>query len=178
MAECEHGEQCDDQGHWFKGAKEDCSVQKTPFPYAIDNSKSDMRVISRRGAFSSLHVLHIAITHFIVWAKRPLLHPCIVPRHYPPRIRSAAWRVIQTVGLSGSVPLFTVPDPALVPGYREDEQHQIRLAISESGRFIRAVIQSTWDQHTHEVAWFANPPSLQSLPTLPHWHCMIRKRMT
>lgn len=93
--------------------------------------------------FYSLSVPHF-IQHYVVWTRRPLIHPGLVP--------PALWPRLQQDGLWG----FNGSDYVRKPlqGLSEEETQ----IILNAGREIELFVLREWKEDDYETAWFANPP--------------------
>lgn len=67
-------------------------------------------------------------------------------------------------GLGGATGTETTPDGCMA--YAVD-------GLEGPGREISAFVLDRWPQK--EVLWFANPPSLQSVPGLAHFHVLVKE---
>lgn len=123
-------------------------------------------------------------THHVVWSYLPILHPDLVtPDLFQQDIRSQAWSIISRRGLCGTLSsngalqlpgildhLVHLPSIALDSISQTNVEDAIRSACSHLVLFI----QQHWDLKTHEAVFFANPPSLQSVPSLAHFHVIVK----
>ncbi|KAL8280459.1 hypothetical protein RQP46_007107 [Phenoliferia psychrophenolica] len=97
------------------------------------------------------------VGHWVAWTPLPLLHPGSCEGSATP------WEEVAKLGLTG----FTGDDGSL-PGFGADP--------TGPGREIHAFVKSRWSDSKWETAWFVNPPSLQSVKGLAHFHCLVRKK--
>lgn len=124
------------------------------------------------------------VTHYVVWSYLPILHPDLMQLHsdVDEDVRASAWSVIAKRGLCGTLSPHTglrVPSiadhrahlPDLVSSLPENEVHK---TLTTACTHLVGFIQHHWDMHTHEAAFFANPPSLQSVPALAHFHVLVK----
>lgn len=123
-------------------------------------------------------------THHVVWSYLPILHPSLTTTSSP--LSHLAWSIISRRGLCGTLhpsrglTLPTIeqhavhlPELNLTRLEKEDRgvlEETLRRACAEVVEFVR----SEWDTARMEVAFFANPPSLQSVPSLAHFHVLVR----
>ncbi|CAE6409340.1 unnamed protein product [Rhizoctonia solani] len=100
------------------------------------------------------------IRHYVVWSRLPITHPGIVPAQIWDRIvQDGLW------GFSGST---------YEPKGSGDES--IDQLVRQAGAEVRTYVENKWPAEGYEVAWFVNPPRLQSIPGLAHLHVFARKK--
>ncbi|CAE6469676.1 unnamed protein product [Rhizoctonia solani] len=100
------------------------------------------------------------IRHYVVWSRLPITHPGIVPAQIWDRIvQDGLW------GFSGST---------YKPKGSGDES--IDQLVRQAGAEVRTYVENKWPAEGYEVAWFVNPPRLQSIPGLAHLHVFARKK--
>lgn len=126
------------------------------------------------------------VTHHVVWSYLPILHPDLVCSEEEEKVRESAWGIIAKRGLCGTLTHkagLTLPTlaehkthlPHLIAsiedaGLEGKVQNAMQKACQDLVRFIKG----RWDMQRYEAAFFANPPSLQSVPSLAHFHVLIR----
>lgn len=127
------------------------------------------------------------VTHQVVWSYLPILHRDLVAsQHVDEPIATAAWSIIAKRGLCGTLTrtgltIPTVKDHAAhlpdllsplaaTPDAEAELQKTLEKACVQLVRFI----ELHWDLAANEVAFFANPPSLQSVPSLAHFHVLVK----
>ncbi|KAG9099076.1 hypothetical protein FRC06_005675 [Ceratobasidium sp. 370] len=100
------------------------------------------------------------IRHYVVWSRLPITHPGIVPAQIWDRIvQDGLW------GFSGS---SYKPKGSGVASIDE--------LVRQAGSEVRAYVEAKWPAEEYEVAWFVNPPRLQSIPGLAHLHVFARRK--
>ncbi|KAJ1302175.1 hypothetical protein OPQ81_001003 [Rhizoctonia solani] len=100
------------------------------------------------------------IRHYVVWSRLPITHPGIVPAQIWDRIvQDGLW------GFSGST---------YKPKGSGDQL--IDQLVRQAGTEVRTYVENKWPATDYEVAWFVNPPRLQSIPGLAHLHVFARKK--
>lgn len=151
------GEVCFRRG--FKAGVE-CQILRNDWPYSIPRDA----------------------THHVVWSYLPILHPSLTSGS---PLSQLAWSIISRRGLCGTlhpsrdltVPTLEqhavhLPELNLTRLDKEDRmvlEETLRKACGEVVEFVRR----EWDTARIEVAFFANPPSLQSVPNLAHFHVLV-----
>ncbi|EUC55428.1 phosphopantothenoylcysteine decarboxylase [Rhizoctonia solani AG-3 Rhs1AP] len=100
------------------------------------------------------------IRHYVVWSRLPITHPGIVPTEIWERVvQDGLW------GFSGS---------EYKPKGSGDKL--IDQLVRQAGAEVRTYVENKWPAEEYEVAWFVNPPRLQSIPGLAHLHVFARKK--
>ncbi|GAA6018962.1 hypothetical protein JCM11491_005695 [Sporobolomyces phaffii] len=100
------------------------------------------------------------VEHFVVWVNQPLFHSSLCDDDDTSSTTRNTWRFVQDNGVSGLTP---------APSQSDESSRG-------PGREIAKFVQTRWPVHDgYETAWFANPPRLQSVPGLAHFHVMVRK---
>jgi hypothetical protein len=95
------------------------------------------------------------VQHFVVWVNLPLFHRQLCQDQN-------TWEFVQENGVSG---LTTTTSQ------RGDEE------VRGPGKEIEKFVRNYWpEQDSFETCWFANPPRLQSVPGLSHFHVLVRKK--
>ncbi|PWZ00533.1 hypothetical protein BCV70DRAFT_159925 [Testicularia cyperi] len=151
------------QSHFVPG--EDCQILVNDWPYSIPKD----------------------VTHHVVWSHLPILHRDLVDdAQFDSVTTDLAWAVIAKRGLCGTLsPLhgLQIPSihqhlvhlPTLLPENTDEAQKdRIGLAVKSACSHLVDFINTHWDLERHEACFFANPPSLQSVPSLAHFHVLIR----
>ncbi|KAG8716314.1 hypothetical protein FRC09_015879 [Ceratobasidium sp. 395] len=100
------------------------------------------------------------IRHYIVWSRLPMTHPGIVP--------AQIWDQIVQDGLWGFSGSSYKPKGSGVASIDE--------LVGQAGSEVRAYVEAKWPAEKYEVAWFVNPPRLQSIPGLAHLHVFVRQK--
>ncbi|KAG9125411.1 hypothetical protein FRC07_007710 [Ceratobasidium sp. 392] len=100
------------------------------------------------------------IRHYVVWSRLPMTHPGIVP--------AQIWDQIVQDGLWGFSGSSYKPKGSGVASIDE--------LVRQAGSEVRAYVEAKWPAEEYEVAWFVNPPRLQSIPGLAHLHVFARKK--
>lgn len=142
---------------------DDCQILVNDWPYSVPHN----------------------VIHHVIWSYLPILHPDLVsPLLFPDAdIRDQAWSIISRRGLCGALAtngdlrmpsladhLVHLPSINIDPTSHSKVEAAIRSACSHLVIFIR----QHWDLKTHEAVFFANPPSLQSVPSLAHFHALVK----
>ncbi|KAG9004612.1 hypothetical protein FRB94_002221 [Tulasnella sp. JGI-2019a] len=105
------------------------------------------------------------VTHFVFWTRVPIIHPALVP----PKI----WTRIEQDGLWGFTGSDRLAVPKTIDGKdNEETTEMVKRAHHECAQFVL----NNWPPEEFEVAWFVNPPRLQSIPGLAHGHVFARKK--
>jgi len=92
------------------------------------------------------------VQHFVVWVNLPLFHRQLCQDQN-------TWEFVQEHGVSG------------LTSQRGDEE------VRGPGKEIEKFVRNYWpEQDSFETCWFANPPRLQSVPGLSHFHVLVRKK--
>ncbi|KAF8734765.1 Flavoprotein, partial [Rhizoctonia solani] len=100
------------------------------------------------------------IRHYVVWSRLPITHPGIVPAQIWDRIvQDGLW------GFSGST--------YKPKGSGDESTDQL---VRQAGAEVRTYVEDKWPAVEYEIAWFVNPPRLQSIPGLAHLHVFARKK--
>lgn len=128
------------------------------------------------------------VVHNVVWSYRPILHRSLVAGKEK-AVQEAAWAVVAKRGLCGSLSKHGLVVPSLqdhaqhVPDLRglvgtcseqDGAEANVHGVLRKACREIVAFIEKHWDLDRCEVVFFANPPSLQSVPSLAHFHVLAR----
>ncbi|QRV81890.1 Flavoprotein [Ceratobasidium sp. AG-Ba] len=100
------------------------------------------------------------IRHYVVWSRLPITHPGIVP--------AQIWDQIVQDGLWGFSGSAYKPKGSGVESIDE--------LVRQAGSEVRKYVEAKWPAEDYEVAWFVNPPRLQSIPGLAHLHVFARKK--
>jgi len=135
----------------------------TPYPdqppyFTASCHPSLVKILLNDWPYAVPHFIH----HYVVWTRRPLIHPELVP--------PALWPRLQQDGLWG----FTGSDYVRKPlqGLNVEE---IQIMLN-AGKEIELFVLREWAEDDYETAWFANPPRLQSIPGLAHFHVFARQK--
>ncbi|KAG8874168.1 hypothetical protein FRB98_008619 [Tulasnella sp. 332] len=105
------------------------------------------------------------VTHYVFWTRVPIIHPAIVP----PKI----WTRIEQDGLWG----FTGSDRIAVPKTSDGKDDEETTELVKRAHYeCTTFVLKNWPPEGFEVAWFVNPPRLQSIPGLAHGHVFARKK--
>ncbi|KIO33003.1 hypothetical protein M407DRAFT_18160 [Tulasnella calospora MUT 4182] len=107
-----------------------------------------------------------SVKHFVFWTRVPIIHPAIVS----PKI----WKRIEKDGLWGFTGSDRVAEPRKLPG-EEDSEETFQL-VWDAHKETHKFVLDNWPEDLWEVAWFVNPPRLQSIPGLAHGHVFARKK--
>ncbi|GAA5912658.1 uncharacterized protein JCM6883_005343 [Sporobolomyces salmoneus] len=145
------------------------------------------------------------IQHFVVWVNRPLFHPALCEPAPPDdedndgndgsyertkrrkERRKMTWEFVQENGLSGltgiepsrtrSRPRSDEANGASTLSPDEEEKVNNTQTLRGPGREIEKFVRNRWRvEEGFQTAWFANPPRLQSVPGLAHFHVLVRTR--
>lgn len=123
--------------------------------------------------------------HYVVWSCCPILHRDLVfEQNVDEETAKLSWSIVSKRGLCGTLTPTTglrvptikdhsthLPDLLpTIPGKQERLQQTLKTACLNLVTFI----QSHWNTSIYEVAFFANPPSLQSVPSLAHFHVLVK----
>ncbi|KIL55980.1 hypothetical protein M378DRAFT_173119 [Amanita muscaria Koide BX008] len=124
------------------------------------------------------------IEHFLVWSRVPFL-PEVIPEtvrqrvgHYglwgfagcsePPQTPSTLPSLLGALSEWGiTLDMLKIP-----PECSAEEE----ASLEETGKEIHAFIKNRWPQEEWETGWFVNPPSIQSVPELPHIHVFAKRK--
>ncbi|ETS62934.1 hypothetical protein PaG_02703 [Moesziomyces aphidis] len=152
----------------FKGSFEpsrECQILVNDWPYSVPTD----------------------VIHNVVWSYRPILHRSLVAGTEK-AVEEAAWAVVAKRGLCGSLSKHGLVVPSLqdhaqhVPDLHglvgtcgeQEAEAKVHGALRNACREIVAFVEKHWDLDMCEVVFFANPPSLQSVPSLAHFHVLVR----
>ncbi|CBQ71934.1 conserved hypothetical protein [Sporisorium reilianum SRZ2] len=114
------------------------------------------------------------VTHYVVWSCLPILHPDLVPHS---AVKQTAWSIIAKRGLCATLtptPRFPPLENLTSAHLEDDTKLQLHQALQNACTDLIAFIRTHWDLRKCEVAFFANPPSLQSVPSLAHFHVLVK----
>lgn len=122
------------------------------------------------------------VTHYVVWSHLPILHPDLVASATK-NVADVAWSVIAKRGLCGTLtPSPTFPQEVsegltqTAEGLGGGEREELQRVLVKACDDVVGFIGRHWDVQRSEVAFFANPPSLQSVPSLAHFHVLVKPR--
>ncbi|SPO23221.1 uncharacterized protein UTRI_01899 [Ustilago trichophora] len=128
------------------------------------------------------------VVHHVVWSYLPILHRDLVSKPNDSDVESIAWNVVAKRGLCGTIS----PDTGLkIPSLQDHISHlsDLKLSLTGKDQHLQNKVEETlreacqelvrfirdhWDMERCEAAFFANPPSLQSVPSLAHFHVLIK----
>ncbi|TKY87118.1 hypothetical protein EX895_003795 [Sporisorium graminicola] len=121
------------------------------------------------------------VTHYVVWSHLPILHPDLVA-HARPQTAQRAWSIIAKRGLCATLSPTASPRAAFPPldnltstsDLVEQEQVDLHNTLRSACAPLIEFIACHWNTARSEVAFFANPPSLQSVPSLAHFHVLVK----
>lgn len=124
------------------------------------------------------------VKHYVVWSYLPILHSDLVSSAQE-EIRDKAWDIVAKRGLCGTLTRKTglqVPTmedhkrnmPELSFESKQQEQ-QVATALQEACGELVSFIGRHWNTKEVELAFFANPSSLQSVPALAHFHVLVKE---
>ncbi|KAK4051624.1 hypothetical protein OIV83_002764 [Microbotryomycetes sp. JL201] len=139
------------------------------------------------------------VQHYVVWVQKPLFHPALcVQDTETDNVKPQIDVQEQTNTFSGAESLLTPPGTPTKERGEEltcDQERDtwpfvLRYGLggetgfgldqkgtqSGPGREIDAFVRRTWSEDEFETLWFANPPTLQSVPGLAHFHVLVRHR--
>ncbi|KIJ45115.1 hypothetical protein M422DRAFT_29969 [Sphaerobolus stellatus SS14] len=145
---------------------QDTSIFKPPY-FTSTPSPEDVKIIFNDWPYS----IPPEISHYLIWSRLPIVHPDLVHPSVKAQIeRDGLW------GFSGGTEDMKT---------READYVDVAPGTSEEGRmYIRAAAQHTldfvlthWPEDEWEVAWFVNPPRLQSVKDLSHTHVFARRKL-
>jgi Protein of unknown function (DUF3605) len=158
-----------------KGKPEDLKVLANDWPYSIPAGKAS-GLPRIRECKEDLTTSEADVTHYVVWSKRPILHPLLVPAHFPSVVRSRVWEHIRNKGLYGitgtMLPSLSskaslkrreaieeglfYPTP---PSSRGEEltaaevEAQVPWALLSAKRELEAFVEETWPEDAFETAF-------------------------
>ncbi|EPQ25746.1 uncharacterized protein PFL1_06613 [Pseudozyma flocculosa PF-1] len=110
--------------------------------------------------------------------------PYSVPEELLPDgpIKEQSWTTMRQRGLCGTISGAKLATPGL-ESFPDLCSSATAKAAGEVVDLLRGAtmplvdfIRRTWDLSCVDVAFFANPPRLQSVPQLPHFHVLVRER--
>lgn len=124
------------------------------------------------------------VTHHVVWSHVPILHrKLVIEQQCNQDVAALAWSIISKRGLCGTITgsLLTVPTvkdhashlPDLVT-ISSDLQDALQQTLHRASHHLVQFIHLHWDTRRCDIAFFANPPSLQSVPSLAHFHVLVK----
>ncbi|TDL23125.1 hypothetical protein BD410DRAFT_747072 [Rickenella mellea] len=140
------------------------------------------------------------VEHTLVWTCIPILPP---PHLLPDNIATALTsdvldRVTKRLeqdgiwGFTGQSDDSPPPSPSLLPRslgalseWGITMEKLVRspkgtpdedAAVTAAGHEVQIFVESRWDEHEWETAWFVNPPRLQSVKGLAHIHVFARRK--
>jgi len=140
--------------------------QKTPtkLPYFTSQpSPEDVTIIFNDWPYS----IPIDISHYLIWSRRPIIHAEL--------FHPSVWAQIERDGIWGFIglPSEEMADPGdVAPGTSPSD----RALILAGSRHVREFVLELWPPHEWEIAWFVNPPRLQSVRDLSHVHVWAKKK--
>ncbi|PRP73940.1 hypothetical protein PROFUN_08133 [Planoprotostelium fungivorum] len=93
------------------------------------------------------------VQHFVLWSRLPF---------YPPAAgESSKLSQARQKGLHG------------LTGVTVIDQHADQLFMETE---ISDYVQKTWPPEDYQCAWFVNPPSLQSIKNVSHFHIFVKTK--
>ena len=110
--------------------------------------------------------------HYVVWTTSAIFHPALCS-HTPSKVRSAedltedegkVWRGVSELGLGGTT--GTPISPKKSASY-------FSAGSEPAGLEMHGFVHRRWPGAV--TLWFANPPSLQSVPGLAHFHVLVKE---
>ncbi|GHJ87907.1 hypothetical protein NliqN6_4309 [Naganishia liquefaciens] len=115
------------------------------------------------------------VEHIVVWSKLAIFHPSLVQSD------TAKWARIQQDGFAGFTgdpamqepPVETPPGGTLFSSLREVGPWGW---CTEGGKEVGKMVVTLWPVDEYECVWFVNPPRLQSVRGLSHFHVFARRR--
>ncbi|KIK69713.1 hypothetical protein GYMLUDRAFT_236203 [Collybiopsis luxurians FD-317 M1] len=125
------------------------------------------------------------VEHTLVWTKIPIFHPDIISPSVASRIeQDGLW------GFTGDSSAPPSPSNLLscLPALAEWGTTREKMIISQratkeeaalirqAGRYVHEYVEKRWKEDRWETAWFVNPPRLQSVPGLAHFHVFARPK--
>ncbi|KAF8526134.1 hypothetical protein JB92DRAFT_2700775 [Gautieria morchelliformis] len=135
--------------------------------FTSTSSPDDVKIIFNDWPYS----VPPEISHYLIWSRLPVVHPALVHPSVTSQIdRDGLWGFLgvprQEV-LSGECVYTDV-----APGTSRSARLHILAAAHHTQQFILA----HWPENDWEVAWFVNPPRLQSVKDLSHIHVFARRK--
>ncbi|SPO21912.1 uncharacterized protein UTRI_01899_B [Ustilago trichophora] len=150
---------------WFREGI-DCQILVNDWPYSVPRD----------------------VVHHVVWSHLPILHRDLVSTPNDPAVESIAWSIVAKRGLCGTISPSTglkIPSlsdhtshlPDLKSSLTTDHQLQTKVeeSLKQACKDLVEFIGHHWEMDKCEAAFFANPPSLQSVPSLAHFHVLIKR---
>lgn len=129
------------------------------------------------------------VVHHVVWSHLPILHRDLVSTPNDLDVESVAWNIVAKRGLCGTIcPNTGLKIPSLqdhmshlsdlklsLVGQDQHLQNKVEETLKEACQDLVRFIRDHWEMEKCEAAFFANPPSLQSVPSLAHFHVLIKR---
>jgi hypothetical protein len=121
----------------------------------------------------------------VVWTRQPIFHPAITLPSVSERVEAdGLWGFTGLTSPPPSPSSLAASLPALadwgVPadysvnqsrGTTEEEE-----LVKRAGAGVHDFVRSKWPEDEWETAWFVNPPKLQSVRGLAHFHVFARSK--
>lgn len=146
------------------------SIATTTVPYFTSNiTPENVKIIFNDWPYS----IPLDISHYVVWTRLPIVHPDIVHPSVMEQVHhDGLW------GFSGGHP----EEHGSIDGQWGDvapnTSAEARAHILNAGQHTHDFVTAHWPPHIWEVAWFVNPPRIQSVKDLTHIHVFARRKIT
>ncbi|KAF8523136.1 hypothetical protein BU17DRAFT_64031 [Hysterangium stoloniferum] len=137
-----------------------------PLYFTSTPSSQDVKIIFNDWPYS----IPPYISHYLIWSRLPVVHHDLVHPSVMHQVeRDGLW------GFSGMPEELIMPGGEysdVAPGTSTVERSYILAASHHTHQFVIA----HWPEDQWEVAWFVNPPRLQSVKDLSHIHVFARHK--
>lgn len=141
--------------------------------------------LTRKSSTDIPHTVPPEVEHSVVWTRQPIFHPAVIQPAISERIEAdGLWGFTGLTSPPPSPSSLPTSLPALaewgipsdytvnrVQGTPEDEE-----LIERAGAGVHGFVRSKWPEDEWETAWFVNPPRLQSVRGLAHFHVFARRK--
>ncbi|KAH6912569.1 hypothetical protein BKA70DRAFT_1370124 [Coprinopsis sp. MPI-PUGE-AT-0042] len=139
----------------------------TPTPYfSVSARPEDFCIIQNDWPYSTPS----DVEHTVIWTKVPIYHSDLVHKTIEDRVAQD--------GLCGFTGLSSPPpSPSELPSCISTLSEWAEEAdlVKRAGSAVAEFVEKRWKDDVWETAWFVNPPRLQSIPHLAHFHVFARK---
>ncbi|KAF8582857.1 hypothetical protein K439DRAFT_1350268 [Ramaria rubella] len=140
------------------------SVRKPEY-FTSTPSPEDVKIIFNDWPYS----IPPDISHYVIWSRLPIIHPAVVHPSVANQINQDGLWGFTGVGAKESAEgIYT----DVAPGTLLEAREHILTAAHHTHQFVLA----HWPENIWEVAWFVNPPRIQSVKDLSHIHVFARRK--